>query len=195
MATVDLARVERALEVLEREHPGAQLLVNDPWSIYYFTGFYAQTYERFSGLLLATGQRPVIFDNVLYPIDSCENADVVEFSDTDDVADVISSRVDASRPRGIDGAISSSFLMPLQERRAASASPRRSSSASLPSRTRGRAARATPSTPSSALGPMRQTRTTPPGGTGVRIEDLVLMGEGGPEILNSYTHEPRRLDV
>lgn len=32
-----------------------------------------------------------------------------------------------------------------------------------------------------------------PGRTGVRIEDLVLVGEGGVEVLNSYTHEPVRL--
>ena len=34
-----------------------------------------------------------------------------------------------------------------------------------------------------------------PGRTGVRIEDLVLVGEEGVEVLNSYTHEPVRLDA
>ena len=41
MAHVDDQRVARVLDALEAQHPGAQLLVNDPWSIYYLTGFYA----------------------------------------------------------------------------------------------------------------------------------------------------------
>ena len=53
MAHVDDQRVARALDALEAHHPGAQLLVNDPWSIYYLTGFYADMFERFCGVLLA----------------------------------------------------------------------------------------------------------------------------------------------
>ena len=34
-----------------------------------------------------------------------------------------------------------------------------------------------------------------PGDIGVRIEDLAIVTEGGHEILNSYTHEPTRLDA
>lgn len=47
MAHVDDQRVVRVLDALEAQHPGAQLLVNDPWSIYYLTGFYADMFERF----------------------------------------------------------------------------------------------------------------------------------------------------
>ena len=53
MAHVDDQRVARVLDALEAQHPGAQLLVNDPWSIYYLTGFYADMFERFCGVLLA----------------------------------------------------------------------------------------------------------------------------------------------
>lgn len=48
MAHVDDQRVTRVLDALEAQHPGAQLLVNDPWSIYYLTGFYADMFERFA---------------------------------------------------------------------------------------------------------------------------------------------------
>lgn len=119
MAMVDEARVDRVLQVLEVEHPGAQLLVTDPWSIYYLTGFYAEMGERFSGLLLSAGARPVIFDNVLFPIDGYDNADVVCFSDTDDLATVLMGRIDASRPLGIDEQMRSGFLLPLLDRGAA----------------------------------------------------------------------------
>ncbi len=119
MATVDEARIARVLQVLGEGHPGSQLLVTDPWSIYYLTGFYAEMGERFSGLLLSDGERPVIFDNALFPIDEYDNADVVPFSDTDDLAGVLMARIDPERPLGIDAQMRSGFLLPLQERRAA----------------------------------------------------------------------------
>ena len=57
MAHVDDQRVTRVLDALEAQHPGAQLLVNDPWSIYYLTGFYADMFERFCGVLLTRATR------------------------------------------------------------------------------------------------------------------------------------------
>lgn len=120
MAQVDEARIARVMDGLQATHPGAQLLVTDPWSIFYLTGFYAEMYERFSGVLLRPGTSPVIFDNALYPIDEYDNAEVVVFSDTDDLASVLMGRIDRSAPLGIDAQMRSGFLMPLIERAAAS---------------------------------------------------------------------------
>ena len=119
MAQVDEGRIARVLERLEGRHPGAQLLVTDPWSIFYLTGFYAEMFERFSGVLLSPGARPVIFDNALYPIDEYDNADVVVFNDTDDVSAVLMDRIDPTLPLGIDAQMRSGFLVPLQESGAA----------------------------------------------------------------------------
>lgn len=119
MASVNMERVERVTAKLAETEPEAQLLVNDPWSIYYLTGFYAEMYERFSGLLLKPGEKPVFYDNELYPIEDYDNAEVVMFKDTDDVIDVIASKLDPARPLGVDIAMRSGFLVPLQERRAA----------------------------------------------------------------------------
>ena len=115
MASVHEDRIQRVLDRLEADHPASQLLVTDPWSIYYLTGFYAEMYERFSGVLLAPGKRPVIFDNALYPIDSYENAEIVVFNDTDDLTCVLASRIDPERPLGVDAQMRSGFLVPLQE--------------------------------------------------------------------------------
>ncbi len=116
MAQVHEERIARVMERLQAGHPGAQLLVTDPWSIFYLTGFYAEMYERFSGVLLRAGARPVIFDNALYPIDDYDNAEVVVFSDTDDLTEVLAGRIDASAPLGIDEQMRSGFLMPLIDR-------------------------------------------------------------------------------
>ena len=119
MAQVHEDRIRRVIDRLEADHPAAQLLVTDPWSIYYLTGFYAEMFERFSGVLLTPGERPVIFDNALYPIDTYENADVVVFSDTDDLTRVLAEKIDPARPLGIDAQMRSGFLLPLQEQRLA----------------------------------------------------------------------------
>ena len=119
MAHVDMERAGRVMEVLEHEHPGAQLLVNDPWSIYYLTGFYAEMFERFCGVLLTPDREPVIMVNALHQLPGYDNAHVAYHTDTDDVADAIARELDPERDLGIDTVMRSGFLMPLIERRAA----------------------------------------------------------------------------
>lgn len=120
MASVDMDRIERVTAELEREHPGAQLLVNDPWSIYYLTGFYAEMFERFCGVLLAPGRTPRILVNALHQLPPYDNAEVVYHTDNDDVAAAIARELDPELPLGIDTVMRSGFLMPLIERGAAS---------------------------------------------------------------------------
>ena len=113
MAHVDDQRVARVLDALEAQHPGAQLLVNDPWSIYYLTGFYADMFERFCGVLLARGNEPVILVNALHQLPEYDNARVAYHTDTDVVADAIAREVNPAKPLGIDTIMRSGFLMPL----------------------------------------------------------------------------------
>lgn len=120
MAQVDEARVERVRAHLDELTQGAQLLVCDPRSIQYLTGFYAEMYERFSGVVLRPDRRPAIIMNALYPIDPYDNADVVIYEDTDDVTDVVAGTLDPARPLGVDAQMRSGFLLPMQERRVAS---------------------------------------------------------------------------
>lgn len=120
MAHVDDQRVARVLDALEAQHPGAQLLVNDPWSIYYLTGFYADMFERFCGVLLARDAEPVILVNALHQLPEYDNARVAYHADTDVVADAIAREIDPTKPLGIDTVMRSGFLMPLLERHAAS---------------------------------------------------------------------------
>ena len=120
MACVDMERVARVLETLEVEHPGAQLLVNDPWSIYYLTGFYADMFERFSGVLLAAGREPVVLVNALHQLPAYDNARVAYHTDTDDVIEAIARELDPARPLGVDAVMRSGFLLPLIKRGAAS---------------------------------------------------------------------------
>lgn len=119
MAHVDSARIERVLAELDRIQPGAQLLVNDPWSIYYLTGFYADMFERFSGVLLKPGCEPEILVNALHQLPHYDNAQVHYHEDTDDVCNKIAERLGPSLPLGVDTVMRSGFLLPLMDRRAA----------------------------------------------------------------------------
>lgn len=116
MAQVDEGRIGRVLDRLEASHPGAQVLVTDPWSIYYLTGFYAEMFERFSGVLLRRGVRPVVFVNALHRLDPFDNADIVVFDDTDDIFAILAAHIDPAVPLGIDAQMRSGFLLPLIER-------------------------------------------------------------------------------
>ena len=120
MAHVDDQRVASVLDALEAQHPGAQLLVNDPWSIYYLTGFYADMFERFCGVLLARDAEPVILVNALHQLPEYDNARVAYHNDTDVVTDAIAREVNPSKPLGIDTVMRSGFLLPLMDRYAAS---------------------------------------------------------------------------
>ena len=120
MAHVDMERVERVMKAMERQHPGAQLLVNDPWSIYYLTGFYAEMFERFCGVLLSAESEPVILVNALHQLEPYDNARIAYHTDTDDVAEAISRELDPDRELGVDAVMRSGFLMPLMGRQAAS---------------------------------------------------------------------------
>ncbi|MDO4596203.1 MAG: Xaa-Pro peptidase family protein [Coriobacteriaceae bacterium] len=119
MAHVDSSRVARVLAELNRIEAGAQLLINDPWSIYYLTGFYANMFERFSGVLLKPGQKPEILVNALHQLPAYDNAQVFYHEDTDDVCAKIAERLDPSLPLGVDTVMRSGFLLPLMERHAA----------------------------------------------------------------------------
>ena len=122
MAHVDEARVGRVLERLGQGHPSSQLLVTDSWSIFYLTGFYAEMFERFSGVLLAPGKRPAIFDNALYPIDSYDNEDVVVFNDTDDIASVLMEHIDPELPLRRFSSVRTRSRRPVRARTSANAS-------------------------------------------------------------------------
>ena len=119
MATVDEERIARVMEALGTGHPGAQLLVNDPWSIYYLTGFYADMLERFSGVLLAPGREPRILVNALHQLPAYGNACVLYHTDTDDVIGTIARELDPAAALGVDANMRSAFLLPLMERGAA----------------------------------------------------------------------------
>ena len=96
-----------------------QLLVTDPWSIYYLTGKLFQPGERFLGLLLKESGDHRIFINRLFPAPGELGAEKVWFSDTDECMAVVAGDVDPGKSLGIDKMMPARFLLELMERKAA----------------------------------------------------------------------------
>ena len=119
---MDELRVSRVLDRLA-ERGLTQMLVCDPLSIWYLTGYYTEPYERFLALYLARQDgRPTatLFCNQLFPdaSDRCEQ--VVVYSDTDDPVPLVARACNHSAPLGVDKDLAARWLLPLMDAGAAS---------------------------------------------------------------------------
>ena len=112
-------RVERIL--LELKKMGiSQMLLVDPISIYYVTGIYQEPDERFYGLLLKANGKHIYFLNKLFSIHQEVGIEKVWYSDTDPVMEIVAQYIEHEAPLGVDKELKAKFLLPLQERKAAS---------------------------------------------------------------------------
>lgn len=113
-------RVERVMAALG-EMGVSQMLLVDPISIYYLTGVYYQPDERFYALLLQQDGRHTFFLNHLFSIPQEVGAEKVWYADTDDVMEIVAGYVDHTAPLGVDKDLKARFLLPLMEKKAATA--------------------------------------------------------------------------
>ena len=110
------ARIETVLASM-REMGLEQMLISDPDSIWYLTGYDVSPFERLLVLCLRQDGRHTLFLNRLFPPPGegvpCRQ---VWFSDSDDYLSILASQVDAGRDMGIDKDWPARFLLPLMER-------------------------------------------------------------------------------
>lgn len=113
-------RIDRIMEQLEGMGV-SQMLIVDPMSIFYLTGVYNDPHERFYGLLLKKDGNHIYFLNNLFSIPQEVGAKKVWYSDTDPAMDIVAEYVDKDAPLGVDKDLKARFLLPLMEKKAASA--------------------------------------------------------------------------
>ncbi|WP_102371611.1 M24 family metallopeptidase [Enorma phocaeensis] len=111
---MDTARIERVRSNLKQAGL-TQLLVVDPLSIWWLTGYYTAPMERFLGLYIGREGTPTLFANRLFPDPSGTGAHVVTFSDTEDPIPLISAVCDATSPLGVDKELAARWLVPLMQ--------------------------------------------------------------------------------
>ena len=113
-------RIDRIMVELETMGV-SQMLIVDPMSIYYLTGVYNDPHERFYGLLLKKDGNHIYFLNNLFSIPQEVGAKKVWYSDTDPAMDIVAEYIDKDAPLGVDKDLKARFLLPLMEKKAASA--------------------------------------------------------------------------
>lgn len=131
---LDMARAGRVLDNLAALDM-RQVLIADPMSIWYLTGYWNVPYERFYALYLARdeaaaadgssvaagGIAAVMFCNRLFPDASATGARVVTFDDTEDPIPLVCAVTDHESPLGVDKVLTARWLLPLMGAGAASA--------------------------------------------------------------------------
>lgn len=98
-----------------------QLLVSDPTSIGWLTGFCVNPGERFMCLALRLGHEPLMIVNDLFPTPSDLGVEVLGYRDTDDPVDLVARVFDAEQALGCDKNLAARFLLPMRDRGVASA--------------------------------------------------------------------------
>lgn len=107
-------RIDRVLAAMAQRGI-SQLLICDPQSIWYLTGYFVEPYERLLVFCLRSSGQHTLFLNKLYPVPETEH-ELVWFTDTDDSITLIAGRINPAGPIGIDKLWPARFLLPLMER-------------------------------------------------------------------------------
>lgn len=108
------SRVNAVLNKM-KEQGMQQMIVSDPYAIYYLTGFMLNPGERLFALYLNQNGNHKLFVNALFPIEEDLGVEKVIFTDTDDVMAIVRKYVDGDAVIGIDKNWPSRFLLPLME--------------------------------------------------------------------------------
>ncbi len=114
---MDRSRINRVLGEMKKRNL-SQMLVCDPLSIYYLTGYYNLPFERFYALYLhADGACTFFLNKLYYPPEN--DIEQVWFSDTDDYMALVAERIKRTETLGVDKDLAARFLIPLMDRKAA----------------------------------------------------------------------------
>ncbi len=108
------SRLNKVLEKMEGEGL-SQMLVTDPWSIFYLTDFYMNPMERFYGLLIKKGETPVFFLNNLFFVTQDTGTREVWYADSDPAMEIVAKEITPGEPLGVDKILPARFLLPLMQ--------------------------------------------------------------------------------
>ena len=106
---LDEKRMNRVLEKLDTD----QMLITDPCAIFYLTGRWIFAGERFLGLLIKKGQKPILYLNELFRFDEDLGVTKKMITDTDSVAELLKCDVDPNKALGVDKTLAARFLLPM----------------------------------------------------------------------------------
>lgn len=108
------ARIDRVLKAM-KDAKLSQLLISDPMSIYYLTGYYNEPGERFFALYLNEAKQLTIFLNELFPDFEFEGIQQVRLNDTSDISESLAKTLNSDQKIGVDKNLPARFLLPMLE--------------------------------------------------------------------------------
>lgn len=94
----------------------SQIIVTDPYSIFYLAGYKIDPGERLLALLIKKDEKPLFFVNKLFPIKEDKNLNYVYLTDSGDSISKMLSYLDKEKALGIDKTWSSGFLIALLDK-------------------------------------------------------------------------------
>ena len=113
-------RLEKVLKKMETEGL-EQMIISDPYAIYYLTGRFIDPGERLLALYINQSGKNKIFINNLFTVPEDLGVEKFRFSDTDDYLTPLCDCVEAGKPLGIDKTFAARFLIPVIDHSGASA--------------------------------------------------------------------------
>lgn len=105
-------RLRRVLDKLEQKGI-RQMIITDPVSIFYLTGYSIDPGERMYALYINSNGNHRLFVNWLFHVPGDLGVELVRFTDTDDYVSMLAAAVDPSVPLGVDKVMAAKFLLPL----------------------------------------------------------------------------------
>ncbi len=109
------ARLNVILEKMEQQGV-SQMLISDPYSIYYLTGRYIDPGERLYALYISQSGDHKILINNLFTVPEDLGVEKIRFDDTDDYLTLLSNCVHAGVRLGVDKKLPARFLLPVMEK-------------------------------------------------------------------------------
>lgn len=112
---MNTSRLNNVLNALEAQGV-SQMIITDPYAIYYLTGRYINPGERLLALYISKNGKHRFFINDLFTVNEDLGVEKVRFSDTTDPIPMLSECVTSDSPLGIDKNMAARFLLPLIEK-------------------------------------------------------------------------------
>lgn len=105
-------RMNRVLAKLE-EKGIRQMIISDPVSIFYLTGYTIDPGERLFAFYINKNGNHKLFVNLLFHVPDNLGVELVRFTDTDDYVGMLCDAVDKTQALGVDKIMPAKFLLPL----------------------------------------------------------------------------------
>lgn len=93
-----------------------QMIVTDPVSIFYLTGFHIEPGERLFALYINSKGENKMYVNLLFHVPQDYGVELVRFTDTDDYVSMLGDAVNPEEALGVDKVMPAKFLLPLIKR-------------------------------------------------------------------------------